>query len=69
MYPAVDGGVEPHPVDLLMPRQEAVIGILVIHPKPDEQGDGHPDGEAKDIQGAIDLIGDEVAPGSFDVIS
>ena len=45
-----------------------VVGELVVHPEADQQGHGHAGGQPQDVDGGIDLVLPEVAPGDFKVV-
>ena len=53
---------------MLITGQETVIGILCIDPKTYDECDAHADGKAQDVEGAIDLVGDQIAPGGFQIV-
>ena len=54
--------------------EAAVVGGVVIEgrfvrdPKADDKGDGHADGEAGDIDGGVDPVFQQVAPGQEEII-
>src|SRR5882757_2852261 len=56
-------------IDLPVTRQKAVVGYLVIHPKPDQQSYGHAYSQTEDIQCAVSFVVHQVAPRCLEIIS
>jgi hypothetical protein len=42
--------------------------VFVCDPEADEQGDGEACGQAEYVDGGVDLVFEEVAPGDFEVV-
>jgi hypothetical protein len=56
-----------HGGDMVMVRNGPVIGEFIEHPQADEDGYGHPDGKAADIDGGGELIAGQVAEGDAEI--
>jgi hypothetical protein len=57
-----------HLVGLLIPRKKTIICHLVVYPKPDQQRNGHADGQTEDILYTVQSVAQEAAKGGPEVV-
>jgi len=63
------GGLDDHAAgDAAVVGGVVVEAAFVLDPEPDEEGDGHAGGEAGDIDKAITLVFEELAPGEEEIV-
>ena len=56
-------------IDAFLFGMPGIEGHFVVHPEEDEDGCGHADGEAKDVDECEGLVTREIAKGDEEVIS